>query len=300
MKKITAYVLTFALALAMCGALGVSAFADNAAPVAENLELKTYQNVSVGGSLSAYDPEGGALEYTITTNPIKGDIQLENDGSFVYTPREDKKGRDYFGYKAVDAEGNLSQEATVIIKIEKAKKDVQYSDMRGHANEYAAVSLAEHDIFLGEQIGGKYCFNPDKAVTRGEFVSMCMLIAGEPTVEAVMSTGYTDDADIPMWMKGYVTAAAMRGVVENGAYGAMFDPSSPITQTEAALILDKALNVTSVSYIPLDETLAPAAAQACANLTACGVLEEAPEQSYLTRGTMAKMLSAAIDLLESR
>lgn len=301
MKKIIVSVLAFALMLSLCAGVSVSAFAqDSAAPVAENLELKTYQNVSVGGMLSAYDADGSALEYTITTQPVKGDIELETDGSFVYTPRENKKGRDYFGYKAQDAEGNISQEATVIIKIEKARKDVLYSDMRGHADEYAAVALAEHDVFTGEQLGGKYCFNPDKLVTRGEFVSLCMLTAGESAVEAVMSTGYADDADIPMWMKGYVTAAAMRGIVENGAYGAAFAADSPITQTEAALMLDKALNLTSVSYIPLDDTLAPAAAQACANLTACGVMEQTADPSYLTRGTMAKLLTGAMDLLEKR
>ena len=46
---------------------------------------------------------------------------LEPDGNFTYTPGTDKKGRDYFGYKVADSEGNLSQEATVIIKIEKSR-----------------------------------------------------------------------------------------------------------------------------------------------------------------------------------
>ncbi len=242
MKKIFVSILSFALALSMCAALCPGAFAADAdaasaAPVAENLELKTYQNVSVGGSLSAYDPDGGALEYTITTEPVKGTIELAEDGSFVYTPRENKKGRDYFGYKAADTDGNLSQEATVIIKIEKAKKDVLYSDMRGRADEYSAVLLSERDIFTGEQIGGRYCFSPEKSVTRGEFLSMCMLAAGESAVDAVLSTGCADDADIPAWMKGYVSAAAMHGVTA-AASGAVFAADEPITETEAALMLE--------------------------------------------------------------
>ena len=44
---------------------------------------------------------------------------MKDDGVIVYTPRRDKKGRDYFGYRAKDAEGNVSQEATAIIRIEK-------------------------------------------------------------------------------------------------------------------------------------------------------------------------------------
>lgn len=304
MKKIFVSILSFVLALSMCaalcpGALAADADTAPAAPVAENLELKTYQNVSVGGSLSAYDPDGGALEYTITTEPVKGTIELAEDGSFVYTPRENKKGRDYFGYKAADADGNLSQEATVIIKIEKAKKDVLYSDMRGRADEYSAVLLSERDIFTGEQIGGRYCFSPEKSVTRGEFLSVCMLAAGESAVDAVLSTGCADDADIPAWMKGYVSAAAMRGVTA-AASGAVFAAEEPITETEAALMLDRVMNVTSVSYIPLNAELDAATAQACANLTACGVLDGTQANMPLTRGAMARMLSAALAVLEKR
>ena len=107
-----------ALLLGMCMlAGGVRSSAEGSAPAAENLELRTYRNVSVGGRLKAFDPDGDVVSYSITTDPVK----LEENGCFVYTPRENKRGRDYFGYKAVDSEGNLSQEATVIIRIEKQK-----------------------------------------------------------------------------------------------------------------------------------------------------------------------------------
>ena len=110
--------------LLVCAALTVTGplvYADTSAPLAENLELTTYKNVTVGGKLSAYDPDGGTLKYMVSTPPVKGVLELEEDGSFVYTPDEGKKGRDYFGYKVSDEEGNLSQEATVIIRIEKQR-----------------------------------------------------------------------------------------------------------------------------------------------------------------------------------
>ncbi len=300
MKKFALSFTALLLALTLSASLTASAFADNAAPVAENLELKTYQNVSVGGSLSAYDAEGEALTYTVTTQPVKGTIEVKEDGSFVYTPKDNKKGRDYFGYKATDAQGAVSQEATVIIKIEKAKKDVLYSDMRGMAEEYAAVALCERGIFTGEQLCGEYCFNPDKTVTRGEFLSMCMCLAGDETVSAVLTTGYSDDGAIPAWMKGYVATAAMRGVVQSGAYSAPFEPNAPITEAEGAMMLDKAVKLTSVSYAELDNTLSPEAAQACANLTACGVTDGSVSASYLTRSTAAKMLIGALEVLDKR
>lgn len=300
MKKTAISICAVVLAVVMCAAMGAGAFAEGTAPVAENLELKTYQNTSVGGCLSAYDAEGGTLEYTITTQPVKGTIELGEDGCFVYTPAENKRGRDYFGYKVTDESGQTSQEATVIIKIEKVKRDVFYSDMRGRADEYAAASLAQRGIFTGEQLCGKYCFNPDKTVSRGEFLSMCMAVVGDEAIEAVFSTGFGDDAEIPAWLKGYIATAAMRGVVDSGTSETAFEPDKPITEVEAALMLDKAMNVTSVSYISLDDALSPAAAQACANLSACGIIEGNVAPGYLTRSATAKMLVNALEVLESR
>ena len=89
------------------------------APTAHNLELTTRRNVPVEARLTARDPDGDIVSFEITTDPVKGDIVLKDDGVIVYTPRRDKKGRDYFGYRAKDAEGNVSQEATAIIRIEK-------------------------------------------------------------------------------------------------------------------------------------------------------------------------------------
>lgn len=300
MKKTAISICAAVLAVVMCAAMGAGAFAEGTAPVAENMELKTYQNTSVGGCLSAYDAEGGSLEYTITTQPVKGTIELGEEGCFVYTPADNKRGRDYFGYKVTDESGQTSQEATVIIKIEKVKRDVFYSDMRGRADEYAAATLAQRGIFTGEQLCGKYCFNPDKTVSRGEFLSMCMAVVGDEAIEAVFSTGFGDDAEIPAWLKGYIATAAMRGVVDSGTSETAFEPDKPITEVEAALMLDKAMNVTSVSYIPLDETLSPAAAQACANLCACGIIEGNVAPGYLTRSATAKMLVNALEVLESR
>ncbi len=124
MKKIQQSACALLLLCAL-SAFAPQAGAEGGAPVAENLELRTYRNVSVGGKLAAIDEEDDVVSYTITTEPVKGSIELEENGCFVYTPKENKRGRDYFGYKAVDSEGNLSQEATVIIRIEKQKKHAQ-------------------------------------------------------------------------------------------------------------------------------------------------------------------------------
>ena len=303
MKRIMISFVALTLAAFLFIGMAAPVYAEGTAPVAENLELTTYRNVSVGGCLSACDPDGDAVSFEITTQPVKGCIELKQDGSFIYTPGEGKKGRDYFGYKAIDTEGNYSQEATVIIKIEKQKKDVFYADMAGRADEYAAVALSENGLFTGEQVGGVYCFHPDELVTRGEFLSMCMIVSGEPVFTGVLSTGYADDHEIPGWMKGYVATAAMCGV-DHGRkteIGSVFDASAPIRKAEAASMLDGALNVTSVSYIQLDDTLDAALAQACVNLSAHGIMRSTEGiENYLTRSEAAQMLSAALELQANR
>ena len=171
--------------------------------------------------------------------------------------------------------------------------------MRGRADEYSAMLLSEKGIFTGAQIGGKYCFCPDKTVSRGEFLSMCMLAAGEPVVDAALSTGYADDDAIPAWMKCYVATADMCGVVA-AQEAQTFSPDEPISKAEAALMLDRAINITTVSYMPLDDSFDAEVAQACVNLSAVGAMDAPAAGDYLTRADMARMLSAAIAVLEKR
>ncbi|MEI3102502.1 MAG: Ig-like domain-containing protein [Oscillospiraceae bacterium] len=140
MKRVFISAFLVVMALLLCSGMVYPAMAAGSAPVAENLELRTFRNVSVSGQLSALDPENDVVKFEISTQPVKGHIELATDGSFVYTPNQDKKGKDYFGYRATDSEGNVSQEATVIIRIDKQKKDVSYSDMKGSAGNMRRCS----------------------------------------------------------------------------------------------------------------------------------------------------------------
>lgn len=301
MKRIIMSAAALVMALLFLAGIANPAYAAGMAPVAENLEFTTYRNTSFGGNLSAYDSDGEELNYEITTAPVKGDIELEDDGSFVYTPRQDKKGKDYFGYRAIDSEGNGSQEATVIITIEKQKSDVSYSDMEGNAAEYAAVLLSEKGVFTGQQLCGRYQFCPEEIVSRGEFMSMCMQLAGSNVVSGVVNTGYSDDDSIPVWMKSYVAAAAMNGIsfAAEDKNNAEFAATRPVNKSEAAVILSNVLGLKSVSYMPLLDELDENAAQACADLTAYGIIKEGRLLGdEMTRAEAAILLASAAEILD--
>ena len=119
MKNASSLFFSLFLVSALIVSAAEPAYAEGQPPLAESFELSTPMNTPYEGQLTAMDKDSDKLFYEITTQPVKGEIQLNEDGSFVYTPRENKKGRDYFGYTAIDPDGNYSQEATVIIRIKK-------------------------------------------------------------------------------------------------------------------------------------------------------------------------------------
>jgi hypothetical protein len=304
---ILAFVLCLSPAAMAEGETGMNTATTNSAPVAENQEIETYRGVSVGGRLTASDPDGDKVTFQITTQPVKGDVELSEDGYFVYTPRAGKRGRDYFGFRATDSESNTSQEATIIIRLCKQKTAVTYSDLSGSGCEYAAVTLAEKGIYTGEKIGDSYVFNPNEAVTRGEFLSMCMELDDENVLKGVSSTGFLDDEDISSWLKPYVSTALLhgyiKGIVSDG--GAKFCPSDNVLLRDACVMLNAVLNVTDVvsaaAYVGEDNA-SNAWAQDVADLAACNVLDAnyGDLAGTVTRAEAAEMLTNALAVIQAR
>ena len=119
MKKVSVSIAAFILMLLFCFPFAGQACAEGSVPIAENMEITARRNAPTAGRLQAQDADNDLKTFVITTNPVKGVIRLEEDGRFVYMPRPNRKGRDYFGYRAIDEAGKVSEEATVLIRIEK-------------------------------------------------------------------------------------------------------------------------------------------------------------------------------------
>lgn len=286
--------------------------AANEAPIARNMDLSTYKNVAITGYFDAVDSEGDTLTFQLMDTPARGAVTLAEDGSakFVYTPYENKTGKDSFTYVAIDSAGNTSSEAKVTIQINKPDTKVTYADMEGDPAHKASIRLAEEGIFVGSYLNGEYFFDPDRPVTRAEFLTMAMATVGMAPLEDVTTTGFTDDAAIPTWAKGAVSAAVMAGVIQGSrddSGAPVFDASENITQGEATVMLDQLLNL---SDVPLEVFSAQGsdahwAGQAAANLAASGVIrvEEtnpAALSTGLDRAQAAMLLDGALDVLSQR
>ena len=305
------------LSVCLAGALTAPALAltsttadvENAAPIAEDLALKTYKGVAVSSRFAAVDPEGDLVTFQVVDSPARGQVAMDetDPAAFTYTPYEGKKGKDSFTYVAIDAKGNSSKPATVKVVIQKQTTAVSYSDLTGDPAHYAALRLAEEGVYTGRQVGSLYCFDPDSAFTREEFLTMAMTAAGKEPLADVSLTGFYDDGDISAWAKGYVSAALVVGTVEgsrNDAGQTVFAPNAPITQAEAAVIIDRLLATGDVSGTAsaFSEETAPAwAYQSMVNMEAVSVLSSSTDlYEPLTRAQSAQMLSAMLDVLDSR
>ena len=263
------------------------------APIAEDSAMETYKNLENGGKLKVSDPEGQKLTFTVTRQPKRGDLELKEDGTFTYTPKKNKVGVDSFTYTATDPAGNVSREATVTIQIIKPTDAAMYTDTAGTDCQFTAEWLKNTGIFAGEQMGNDCCFNPDRTVTRGEFLVMTMKALGLAGDENAESTGFEDQC--PGWLKPYLAAAQRSGLVRGYATetGAEFRANDPITGAEAASMVSLALDLPS-AVISEDRELPVWAATALATVNDHGI--EFTNTDTVTRAQAANALYSAAQI----
>lgn len=263
------------------------------APIAEDSAMETYKNLENGGKLKVSDPEGQKLTFTVTRQPKRGDLELREDGTFTYTPKKNKVGVDSFTYTATDPAGNVSREATVTIQIIKPTDAAMYTDTAGTDCQFTAEWLKNTGIFAGEQMGNDCCFNPDRTVTRGEFLVMTMKALGLAGDENAESTGFEDQC--PGWLKPYLAAAQRSGLVRGYATetGAEFRANDPITGAEAASMVSLALDLPS-AVISEDRELPVWAATALATVNDSGIAFS--NTDTVTRAQAANALYQAVQV----
>ena len=230
------------------------------APVAEDSALETYKNLPNEGLLKISDPEGQPLTFTITRQPKRGTLTLREDGSFLYEPQKNKVGTDSFTYTAADPAGNVSREATVTITIIKPTDATQYTDTVDRSCRFAAEWMKNTGIFTAESIGGNGCFQPGKAVSRGEFVTMLVGALDLELDEEAVATGFSDEC--APWLKPYLAAAMRSGLMTGWIEEDVFRADTIITGTEAATMIQNALDLAEPMVLSEEELTRGEAAEA--------------------------------------
>lgn len=265
---------------------------EDQAPVAQDSAIETYKNLPNEGKLKVSDPEGESLTFTLVRAPRRGEVELQGDGTFTYTPKKNKVGVDSFTYTAADPAGNVSREATVTVQILKPTDARQYTDTLGQECRFEAEWLRNTGLFVGENVSGESCFLPEKAVSRGEFLAMMVQLLEIPTQEADFASV---PADTPDWLKPYLAAAQRSGLLDQlpATETGSFETDAPITGAEAAVMLQNALDLSispdALETVSAEEDAAPVWASAALTAMADnGVCLPAAE--VLTRGEVSQLL----------
>lgn len=269
---------------------------EDKAPIAENAAMETYKNLPIEGKLKVSDPEGEALTYSILRQSKRGTVALREDGSFTYTPKKNKVGTDSFTYTATDPAGNVSREATVTVEILKPADARQYTDTVGTSCRFAAEWMKNTGLFVGEEVGGTHCFQPHKAVSRGEFITMLVKALDIPVDANAQYTGFTDET--PDWLKPYLAAALRAGITAGWHTGEVFGASEAITGAEAALLLQNALDL-SVTTSTGEGTMGDIPVWAVDAMTALAENGVTLPTAQLTRGQTAELLYQIMALAET-
>ena len=264
------------------------------APVAEDSAMETYKNLPNEDRLKVHDPEGQPLTYTITRQPRRGTVTVAEDGSFVYEPKKNKVGVDSFAYTAQDPAGNVSREATVIVTILKPSQAQQYTDTLGDSCRFAAEWMKNTGIFTAEQVSGVNRFQPEKTVSRGEFLTMLVsALELEVNEEAVT----TATADAAPWLRPYLAAALRCGLTAGLPDGTVSDAEGAITGAEAAVMIHNALDLAVSLQGEAGEDVPAWAADAVTTLAENGVDLDAA--APLTRADAARSLYRTVRLAQN-
>ena len=274
---------------------------------AVSLSVSTYENVNHYGKLSAYDPDGDSCVFEIVEYPKNGLLVMSDKslGEYIYIPDTSYVGKDSFSYVASDRYGNYSPAAEVSVEVSRVAMSAAFDDMKNSSAHSSAIRMTEEGIMSGTQIGNGYYFQPDKAVSRSEFVVLAMRSLGIKEVNSLRTSGFFDDADIPEAMRGYISAAHELGYI-NGSYvdGKLcFLPNESITRAEAAVIVGRMIGAATPVITPTvsDRENIPAFAESSVySLCSLGILDtyggEVRALDVMNRSDTAKMLSAMMDV----
>ncbi len=252
--------------------------------IAKNSTFEIVKNTKLSAAFEVEVASGETFAYAITVQPNHGVVEQSGDNSanYIYTPEKDYHGTDTFSFRLESGDA-YSNSATVTIKVTEDKTDVipfNYIDMKTHWANYSASHLAARGLIIGEEIGNRYYFNPNKTMTRGEFMLFLLSIT-ESNVDAnvdVSKVTFADSDTLPDWLLEAAKVAYSRGIIKGSSdNGKIYlNLNRNITRVEAAVmisnVLDDKSSTKEIKYT--DNNLIPSwATQAVKNLSAYQIIQ---------------------------
>ncbi len=178
----------------------------NHCPTANPLSVSVSQSGSVNFQLPASDPEGDALQYSITQPPAHGIVVVQvQTGASSYSPTAGYCGPDSFKYKVNDGHCGDSSEATVSITVNCGGNHPPIADAGATATKVISGNNSNAVVHLN----GTRSSDPDgDALTYSWFVdggavaaahgplADIVLEVGDHTIKLMVDDGQASDSDI--------------------------------------------------------------------------------------------------------
>lgn len=169
-------------------------FVPNTPPVAVDYQESLYEEWTVAETLFATDTNGDPLTYSVVTGPAYGTLDLNQNGSYTYTPWLNYHGGDSFTYRVNDGTDN-SNVATVTFTIDPVN-DVP-TGTENHRIAYAYKDLA---VTLDSSELLQYASDGDgDTLSLGGFTAtnnMTVADAGWGFLQFTPNTGYYGNATL--------------------------------------------------------------------------------------------------------
>lgn len=255
------------------------------------------------------------LTYLIVEQPTHGTLVHtdETSKSFTYTPDLDYVGTDSFTFKVSDGT-SISNIATISITISVPDEEIipfYYVDMQNHWANYSASHLAARGLIIGEEIGSRYYFYPERQMTRADFILFLLAIteSNEDATIEIPKVTFADEDTTPDWLIEASKLAYAKGIIKGSAEGdkIYLNAYNTLTRKEAAVMLDNVLTLTdSTDRLTYEDTsLIPEwATQAVKNLTAYKIIQGDSENKFspnksITRAEAAEMSYKTVKQLEA-
>jgi len=280
----------------------------------ENLEID--RNTILTATLRATSTiTDSTLTYIIVGQPSHGTLVHTNEtnNSFTYTPDLDYTGTDSFTFQVSDGT-SISNIATVTIVISVPEEEIipfNYIDMQTHWANYSASHLAARGLIIGEEIGNRFYFYPDREITRSDFILYLLAIteSNEDANIEIPNVNFADANTTPNWLVEAAKLAYAKGIIKGSADGNQLylNPYKTLTRKEAVVMIDNILDLTdatdALKYV--DATSIPDwATQAVKNLTAYKIIQgnsnnEFRPNKIISKAEAAEMCFKLVKQLEA-
>lgn len=255
------------------------------------------------------------LTYIINTQPSHGTLVHSNtsDKSFTYTPDLDYVGNDSFTYQVSDGT-SISNIATISIIISVPEEEIipfNYVDMQNHWANYSASHLAARGLIIGEEIGSRYYFYPQREMTRADFILFLLAIteSNEDANIEIPEIYFADATTTPEWLIEAAELAYAKGIIKGAADGnkLYLNAYNLLTRKEATVMINNTLKLTnSTDTLKYSDaaTIPSWATQAVKNLTAYKIIQGDSDNNFnpnkvLSRAEAAEMSYKLVKQLES-